>query len=126
MTALHRKLWRDLLHLRGQVAAISVVVACGVATVITTRTAYDSLVLSQTSYYTEYRFADVFVHLKRAPEALAAELERIPGVAVVHTRLVFDVALDVPGLSEPATGRLVSIPERGTPSLNDLYIRRGR
>ena len=126
MTALHRKLWRDLFHLRGQVVAISLVVACGVATVVTTRTAYDSLVLSQTAYYTAYRFADIFAHLKRAPDALTAAIARIPGVAAVLARVVFDVTLDVPGLEEPATGRLISIPERRTPLLNDLYIRHGR
>lgn len=126
MTALQRKLWRDLSHLRGQVAAISVVVACGVATIVTTRTAYDSLVLSQAAYYTEYRFADIFAQLKRAPEALVGQIARIPGVAAVLTRIVFDVTLDVPGLQEPATGRLISIPERHVPILNDVYIRRGR
>ncbi|MGE5722036.1 MAG: ABC transporter permease, partial [Sphingomonadales bacterium] len=126
MTALQRKLWRDLSHLRGQVAAISVVVACGVATIVTTRTAYDSLVLSQAAYYAEYRFADVFAQLKRAPEAVAARIARIPGVTAVLTRIVFDVTLDVPGLEEPATGRLISIPDRRVPMLNDLYIRRGR
>ena len=44
MTALDRKLLRDLWHLRGQVLAIALVVACGVAVVVTTRTAYESLV----------------------------------------------------------------------------------
>jgi len=124
--ALRRKLLRDLWHLRGQVVAIGLVVACGVATVVTTRTAYDSLVISRDAYYGQYRFADVFASLKRAPEWLAAEIEQIPGVAAVRTRLVFDVTLDVPGLPEPATGRLVSIPERRTPILNDLHLRSGR
>ena len=32
----------------------------------------------------------------------------------------------VPGLAEPATGRLQSIPERRVPILNDLHLRRGR
>jgi putative ABC transport system permease protein len=124
--ALTRKLWRDLLHLRGQVIAIGLVVACGVATVVTTRTAYDSLVISRAAYYGRYRFADVFASLKRAPEGLAREIEAIPGVAAVQTRIVFDVTLDVPGLREPATGRLVSIPERRVPILNDLHLRSGR
>jgi putative ABC transport system permease protein len=124
--ALQRKLWRDLWHLRGQVTAIGLVVACGVATVVTTRTAYDSLVVSRAAYYGQYRFADVFASLKRAPEGLAREIERIPGVAAVRTRIVFDVTLDVPGLHEPATGRLVSIPERRVPILNDLHLRSGR
>lgn len=126
MRALRRKLLRDLWHLRGQVTAIGLVVACGVATVVTTRSAYDSLVVSRDAYYGQYRFADVFASLKRAPEWLAAEIERIPGVAAVRTRLVFDVTLDVPGLAEPATGRLVSIPERRQPILNDLHLRSGR
>ena len=37
-----------------------------------------------------------------------------------------DVTLDVPGLDEPATGRLISIPERRAPMLNDLFLREGR
>jgi putative ABC transport system permease protein len=126
MRALSRKLLRDLLHLRGQVLAISLVVACGVAVFVSTRTAYDSLVMSRATYYGEYRFADVFASLKRAPELVAARIAAIAGVAAVETRIVFDVTLDVPGLAEPATGRIVSIPEHRTPMLNDLYMRRGR
>src|SRR5690606_18640757 len=37
-----------------------------------------------------------------------------------------EVTLDVPGLAEPATGRLVSVPERRAPILNDVHLRRGR
>jgi putative ABC transport system permease protein len=126
MRALHRKLLRDLLHLRGQVLAISLVVACGVAVFVTTRTAYDSLEISRATYYAEYRFADVFASLKRAPDALAARIAALPGVGTVETRIVFDVTLDVPGLDEPATGRIVSVPAHRAPVLNDLYLRRGR
>lgn len=46
-------------------------------------------------------------------------------VAQVHTRIVVDVTLEIPGLAEPAIGRLVSIPERRTPMLNDLQLVRG-
>ncbi len=126
MRTLHRKLFRDLWHLRGQMLAIAAVVTCGVAVFVTTRTAYESLLLSQARYYAEYRFADVFASLKRAPDGLAARLRRVPGVAVVQTRIVFEVILDVRGVAEPATGRLISIPERRSDMLNDLYLRRGR
>ena len=126
MVALRRKLLRDLWHLRGQVAAIALVVACGVAVVVTTRSAYESLALSQSSYYASYRFADVFASLKRAPNSLRAQLAAIPGVAAVETRIVVQVTLDVPGLAEPAIGRLIGIPERRVPILNDLHLRRGR
>lgn len=123
---LDRKLVRDLWHMRAQVIAIAVVVACGVATVVTTRTSYTSLLVSRAAYYERYRFGDAFVQLKRAPERAAAGLAAIPGVAAVDTRVVAPVILDVPGLAEPATGRLVSVPARGRPVLNDLHLRRGR
>jgi putative ABC transport system permease protein len=44
----------------------------------------------------------------------------------VQTRVVADVNLNIPGRSEPATGRLISIPEQQMPMLNELFIRRGR
>jgi putative ABC transport system permease protein len=124
--ALARKRLRDLVHLRGQVVAIALVVACGVAVVVTSRASYESLVVSQATYYAEYRFADVFANLKRAPESLRARIAAIPGVAAVETRIVAQVTLDVPGLEEPATGRLVSVPEHRVPILNDLHLRSGR
>jgi putative ABC transport system permease protein len=124
--ALEKKLWRDLWHLRGQAAAIALVVGCGVATVVTARVGYESLRASQAAYYAEYRFADVFASLERAPESLRAKIAAIPGVAAVETRVVAEVTLDVPGLAEPATGRLVSIPELRVPILNDVHLRRGR
>ena len=123
---LHRALLRDLWHLRGQVIAGGLVVACGIAAFVTMSSAYSSLRAARAAYYTEYRFADVFAHLKRAPEPLAAELRNIPGVAAVQTRVVEDVTLSVPGLAEPATGRLISIPVDGVLMLNDLALRQGR
>jgi putative ABC transport system permease protein len=124
--ALDRKLWRDLWHLRGQALAIALVVACGVATVVTARVGYESLRASQADYYARYRFADVFAQLERAPEPVREALAAIPGVAAVQTRVVAEVTLDVPGLAEPATGRLVAVPERRVPVLNDVHLRRGR
>ncbi len=126
MTALHSKLLRDLLHLRGQTIAITLVLACGIATYVTMRSAFQSLEQAQTDYYARYRFADVFAHLKRAPDPVSTAVAAIPGVAAVQTRVVMDVTLDVPGLNEPATGRLVSVPEHRTPMLNDLFLRQGR
>jgi putative ABC transport system permease protein len=126
MTPLHRKLVRDLIHMRGQIIAVTLVLACGIATYVTMRSAFQSLVVAQSSYYSGYRFADVFTHVKRAPESVSSAISAIPGVASVQTRVVMDVTLDVPGLDEPATGRLISIPGRHTPMLNDLFLREGR
>lgn len=126
MRALDRKLIRDLLHMRAQVFAIVLVVACGVASYVSLRSIYKSLPITQEAYYSNYRFADVFVQVKRAPEWLAGRIREIPGIAAVQTRVVASVTLDIPGLEEPATGQLISIPERQIPILNDLHLVHGR
>ncbi|MGA8767376.1 MAG: FtsX-like permease family protein [Candidatus Acidiferrales bacterium] len=125
MTALNKKLLRDLWHMRGQLITIALVVACGIAAYVTMRGAYESIRNAQQDYYSRYRFADIFAHLKRAPDSLAAAIAAIPGVSSVQTRVVVEVTLDVPGLDEPALGRLISIPGRETPILNSLCIRNG-
>lgn len=126
VSLLDRKLYRDVFRMKGQVLAISLVVACGVATFVTTRIGYESLRNSQSRYYENYAFADVFASLKRAPESLGRKIGEIPGVRAVETRLVYEVTLDVPGLAEPATGRIISIPESARPVLNQLHLRSGR
>ena len=126
MRALDRKLLRDLWTLRGQATAISLVLACGVGTFVMSLSVLGSLQYTQATYYERYRFADVFARLKRAPEALADRVAEIPGVAQVQTRVVVDVTLDVAGMTEPAVGRLISIPERHQPGLNEVHLRQGR
>ena len=124
--ALDRKLLRDLAQLRTQAMAIALVVASGVALFLGTGITYRSLQLSEARYYREQRFADVWAPLVRAPRAVLRDLAAISGVAAVEGRLVSDAVLDVPGLDEPATGLIVSIPARTGHPLNDLYVRRGR
>jgi len=123
---LNRKLIRDVFRMRSQIFAIVLVVACGIAQLATNFTAFQSLQKAQTDYYRDFRFADVFISAKRAPESLVRTIEAIPGVKDVEVRIVEELTLDVPGLDEPATGRVISIPEAGEPGLNRLYIRRGR
>ncbi|GAB4529863.1 MAG: FtsX-like permease family protein [Pleurocapsa sp.] len=126
MNSLDRKLFRDLWHSRGQLIAIALVVACGIASFVMARSAYTSLTLTQNTYYNKYHFAQIFASLKRAPETLAQQIAEIPGVGQTQTRIVVDVTLDVPNLPEPATARLISIPEGQTSMLNQPFIRRGR
>lgn len=126
MATLHKKLARDLFHMWGQALAIALVIACGVAAFVTMRAMYRSLLSSQATYYTQYRFADVFAELKRAPDWVAQRIGQLPGVARAEPRAVMDVTLSVPGLNEPAVGRLISIPPQEAQGLNALFLRRGR
>ena len=124
--AIDRKLLRDLLQLRGQVITIALVVACGIASYVTLRSTYSSLETSKDLYYLQYRFGDVFVHLKRAPEGVRARLERIPGVALVYPRLVQGITLPMEGRGQPPLAEVVSLPAGGDPPLGRLYLQGGR
>ena len=86
LPALDRKLLRDLLQLRGQVIAIALVMAAGVATVVMALGTIRSLEETRAAYYERHRFADVFAEVKRAPNALADRIAALPGVAAVETR----------------------------------------
>jgi putative ABC transport system permease protein len=125
--AIDRKLLRDLWGVKGQALAISIVITCGVAAFVMTRSALVSLQVTRASYYDRHRYAEVFARLKRAPKSLVERVAAIPGVNEVSTRVVQDVTLDVPGIAEPAVGRLISLPEReDTGDLDLIYLRSGR
>lgn len=125
MRALDRKLLRDLWHLRGQVLAIAAVIMGGVATLVMSLSTYDSLVVTRDRFYGEYRFAEVFASLKRAPEPVAERLRALPGVELLETRVRAGVKLELEGFNDPITGLLLSLPDSGAPLLNALYLKRG-
>ena len=126
MRSLNRKLLRDIWHIKGQALAISAVIACGVAIVIMTFGAMKSLQQTRDAYYEQYRFADVFSQLKRAPLRVARQIAELPEIAAVDARVTHYAALDIPGLGRPAAAYLVSLPDAGEPRLNKIALRSGR
>jgi putative ABC transport system permease protein len=126
MSLLDRKLLRDLRALKSQALAVALVMACGLTMMIMTRSLILSLQTTRDVYYRDYRFAEVFAAVKRAPRSVADQLAAIPGVARVQTGIAMRVTLDLPGIAEPATGLINSLPERGEPVLNRLFLRTGR
>ena len=102
MSLLDRKLLRDLRALKSQALAVALVMACGLAMMIMTRSLILSLTTTRDEYYEKHHFAQVFARLKRAPNAVRDELTKIPGVAAIQTGIAIQVTLDVPGLPEPS------------------------
>jgi putative ABC transport system permease protein len=125
-TALNRKLLRELWQMRGQALAIAAVVMAGVAMLVMYLSNFSSLQDTLSRYYTSQRLADVFAAATRAPLSLVPRVAALPGVDRVDVRVVVDVVLQVPGLDDPATARLISRPEPDSPVLNGLVLRRGR
>lgn len=126
LSALDLKLLRDMWHRRGQVLAIALVIAAAVATLVLALSALRSLSDARTAYYDRYRFAHVFVSLKRAPESAAGRLRDIAGVARVDTRVARYVTLEVERVGEPLRGLALSLPARNDVALNALVLRSGR
>ena len=126
LSALNRKLLRDLWTMKGQAFAIAMVVAAGVAMFVMYQSTFASLSETRRAYYERQRFGHVFASVKRAPQRIAAQIGAIPGVSSLETRVVSSVTLDLDQLDEPAAAQLVSIPVDRRPGVNDLFLRRGR
>lgn len=126
MDALDRKLLRDFARLWKQALAISLVLACGVAILLTALGMNKSLSDTRETYYERNRFADVFASVRRAPETLLPEIAAIDGVWAVEPRIVGDAVLDLPGVAQTVTGRILSLPTDRAPQLNVPLLRSGR
>ena len=126
MKALNRKMWRDLWQMKSQALAIALVVMCGVGTYIMFLTTLGALRATQDIYYRDYRFAEIFAGLKRAPEALRQQIQGMDGVDQVETRVMKQLRLDMPAFAEPVTALMVSVSDSGRHGLNALHLSTGR
>ena len=92
-----KKLFRDLWAVRGQVVAISFVLAGGIATYVMAASTLDSLQRTQARLYREFRFPELFAGLKRAPESVSGRIAAVPGIAAVETRIVAPANMELAG-----------------------------
>lgn len=126
VTALNRKLLRDLRLSWSQALTIALVVASGIGGFISSLSAVDSLALSRDRYYTEGRFADVFTTLKRAPRSVEERVRELPGVADAQATLEQSVRLSLPGIADPIVGHLIGLDAKRPHRLNLVSVREGR
>lgn len=123
---LRTKLRRDLLGLRAQIAAVALVMACGVALMIGTRGLIRSLNTARDTYYASQRFAEGFADVKSAPRGVLPQIAEIVGVNAVEASIVHPVLLTMPGVVEGVRGLATSLPDDGLPTLNIPLLRAGR
>jgi putative ABC transport system permease protein len=122
---LDRKALRDLRSMRTQALTIALLVAAGVAVFVMSVSNYRTLLRAQHAHYAQERFADVFAAIERAPNATAGALRLIEGVGVLETRVAGAIRLERADSASPVSGRIVSLPRGGQPSLNRLVLRAG-
>ena len=126
MRALDKKLVRDFRRLWAQALAIALVLACGVAILLTTYGMYGALDDTRTAYYERNRLADVWADANRAPRALMEDILAIDGVRAADARVSQFVVLDVPGRVETVIGHLLSLSDNLETRLNLPLLRQGR
>ena len=121
MRPLDRKLLRDLWRMRGQALAIALVVGAGVALLRhAARRTFDSLDLDRSTRY--YRALSLRRRLRlrssaRRTRSPSDDRARSPASAESRPASSRTCALDVPGMAEPAVGRLISLAAHGPPRL---------
>jgi len=126
VSALNRKLFRELGQLKGQILTIALVLASGITSFVGLRGTYEALERARDTYYDRYRFAHAFASLERAPESLRSRIETLAGVASIETRISEQVTLPIEGMPRPAYGRLLSLPNSISDGLNAVVQRSGR
>ncbi len=128
MSALNKKLLRDLWRLRGSVIAVALIIASGIALMVAALNTIKTLETTRQVYYDQTGFGDIFANVHRAPRFLRREIERLPGVRRVDDKVIGVALIDVPVLDVPARGQLVSLDPhiaQGS-TLNRLVIDQGR
>jgi putative ABC transport system permease protein len=125
MQALDKKLLRDFGRLWLQGLAIAVVLACGVAILLTAFGMNTALTDTRDAYYERNRFADIFTDTRRAPLTLVPDVLDIAGVYAAEPRVQGAAILDLPGRDEVAMGQILSWPVDDAPLLNVPVLRTG-
>lgn len=126
VSALDRKLLRDLWRMRGQAFAVAVVLAAATATFVLATSVHGSLTETRDAYYARNNFADVFAELARAPRSVVARVGEIHGVQRAEGSILQYATLDFPSRSEPVRALIASVNEDGRTALNQVTLREGR
>jgi putative ABC transport system permease protein len=126
LAPLDRKLLRDLRRLWLQIVAVGAVLGCGTGVFVMATAMYGSLEHARDVYYAQARMADLAVSAVRAPDRVGDALAALPGVDALETRVTGVGLVDLPGVTEPVSAQLLSLPVGREPRVNGIVLRGGR
>ncbi|WP_411680697.1 ABC transporter permease [Clostridium thailandense] len=124
MNILFRSLIRDIKKLKGQFISILIIVVLGVSFYTGINSMFRNLLNSSDKYYKEYRMADIWVDLYKAPIGIKEKLKELPYVKEASTRIVKDASINIS--DENATLRFITLPDVKKDIVNDIVIKSGR
>jgi putative ABC transport system permease protein len=123
MAILFKKLLRDLRENKGQFIAILVIVIIGVMFYTGINATFRNLSDASGKYYKEYRFADLWVYLYRAPQNILEKVDSIEHIKKSSGRIVQDVKINISG--ENAVIRVITLPDTREQVINDVMLKSG-
>lgn len=118
-----KKFYRDLGEAKGQFISVLVVVIIGVMFYTGLNSALEGISGAGESYFEEYRLADIWSSVYRAPEGAVKRIEAIPGVKMAEGRVVQDVRIGMK--NRDAMVRLISLPDKRRAIVNDIQLKSG-
>ena len=122
---LFKKTLRDMKSAWAQSLALAVIVALGIAGLISMDGAYRDLSTSYNYAYDTLHFADVTFSVGAAPEDVVQKVARLDGVEAVAGRLIVDTGYELPS-GEPIRARFIGMPTAGQPAVNGVHVGEGR
>ena len=126
MDMLNLKLLRDILSNKRQFAGVVIIVAVGVGFFVALLTSYYNLNYSIERPYVELGFADIWMRTSPMDRSeFSRLLSGVDGVADYELRLVVEKPVVVGEDGETISGRIISIPDGDTPSINSILVVEG-
>ncbi len=125
MPVLYRRFFRIIRQSLGQFIALTSIVMLGVLVYIAMNTAFLNLSKSQEDFYTKSKFADYYINVIRAPQAILRQIENLPGVMQAKGRVQQDIVF----LKSDAGRGTLRVTSYNLPmenELNQIQIKSGR
>ncbi len=118
-----KKFLRDLNESKGQFVSVLAVVIIGVMFYTGMYSALEGISGAGQEYFRQYRLADIWGTVYRAPEGVVDRIEAIRGVKMAEGRIVQDVRIFMKDRN--AMVRLISLPDKKRDVVNDIMMKSG-
>lgn len=121
MQKLNKMLLREIKNSKGQFIAAAAVIFVGIFMYAATYMSYHNLKNSIEFYYEQYSFLDYYAEAQSISPFAVSQVKALPGVEEAIGRVSVDVGADM-GEDQRVTIRLVSLPDRKIPEINQLFF----
>jgi putative ABC transport system permease protein len=127
MNKLNKMLFREIIKTKWQFIAAALVIFAGINIFTATIISYRNLKNSMDYSYEKYGFLDYYAKTfgENITNNLLKKIQKLDGVEKVMGRLTVDASSDIKDKKKLQV-RVVSVPDKGMPSINSISVMSGR